>query len=258
MVTRILLNYFSKRFAGHSKWANIKHTKALKDEERSKIFTKLSQQIKVAIQEGGSINPASNIKLEQIIAQARRSNMPVQTIESVIKSTQKDKTQMKSYTFEIKGPGSSIILCEVCSSNIIKTKNDISTILRKHSLKYADGGGRHLFEYKGIIETEVPETEMNKSVDKILEVATNVAIECEAEDVCMTEDNLLQFTCESQSFMSVQKHLERLRYNIITANLQYIPIRQVPLSDADIELCSKFFDKLKGMDDVVALYDNIA
>lgn len=38
-----------KRFAGHSKWANIKHIKGLKDAERSKVFTKLGRQIKVAV-----------------------------------------------------------------------------------------------------------------------------------------------------------------------------------------------------------------
>lgn len=43
-------NYVCKRLAGHSKWANIKHTKGLKDAQRGRMFTKLGQQIKIAIQ----------------------------------------------------------------------------------------------------------------------------------------------------------------------------------------------------------------
>lgn len=39
-----------KRNAGHSKWANIKHIKAAKDAQRSLLFTRLSRQMKVAIQ----------------------------------------------------------------------------------------------------------------------------------------------------------------------------------------------------------------
>ncbi|KAF5281661.1 hypothetical protein FQR65_LT14591 [Abscondita terminalis] len=254
MLQRVLVAYCTRRYAGHSKWANIKHTKMMKDAERSRLFTKLSQQIKVAVHEGGSTNPLTNFKLDHIINQARRANMPMQTIESVIKSTQKDKALYKSYTFEIKGPASSIILCEVCSPNVLKTKNDIATIIRKHSMKYADGGGRHLFDYKGTIEAEVHE---NDTDDTILENATNAAIECDADDVTFQDDVLL-FTCNSHSFMKVQKHLELKGYKILTANLEYIPIRRVPLNDADVELCSKLYEKLKTIDEVVALYDNIA
>lgn len=39
----------STRHAGHSKWANIKHTKALKDGQRSQLFAKLGHKIKVTI-----------------------------------------------------------------------------------------------------------------------------------------------------------------------------------------------------------------
>jgi hypothetical protein len=38
-----------KRNAGHSKWANIRHTKAAKDGEKSELFRKLSRQIRLAI-----------------------------------------------------------------------------------------------------------------------------------------------------------------------------------------------------------------
>lgn len=39
-----------KRYAGHSKWANIRHIKGAKDAERANLFTKISRQIKVAVQ----------------------------------------------------------------------------------------------------------------------------------------------------------------------------------------------------------------
>lgn len=42
-------NLVIKRNAGHSKWQNIRHIKGAKDAERSKLFTKLSSQIKVAV-----------------------------------------------------------------------------------------------------------------------------------------------------------------------------------------------------------------
>lgn len=39
----------SKRFAGHSKWMNIKHTKEEKDNQRMILFHQLTSQMKVAI-----------------------------------------------------------------------------------------------------------------------------------------------------------------------------------------------------------------
>lgn len=51
----LLNNVVQKRFAGHSKWQNIRHIKAAKDAEKSNMFSKLSRQIKVAVA-GMSIN----------------------------------------------------------------------------------------------------------------------------------------------------------------------------------------------------------
>lgn len=45
-----LLFESSKRFAGHSKWANIKHVKAENDHERMVLFHHLRLQMSIAIQ----------------------------------------------------------------------------------------------------------------------------------------------------------------------------------------------------------------
>jgi hypothetical protein len=39
-----------RRDAGHSKWANIKHTKAAKDAQKSLTFQKMAQLIRLAVQ----------------------------------------------------------------------------------------------------------------------------------------------------------------------------------------------------------------
>lgn len=44
-----LCNIVVKRNAGHSKWANIKHTKGANDQQKSLLFAKLSRQMKLAI-----------------------------------------------------------------------------------------------------------------------------------------------------------------------------------------------------------------
>lgn len=126
------LSLVLKRHAGHSKWANIKHIKGIKDAEKNVNFTKLSRQIKVAVQEGGSLDPNSNIKLQQVIDQCKRFNMPHTTLQSVLKSCQSDKSNARYHLIEIKGPGSSIILCELFTNNLHLIKQHMSSVLRKH------------------------------------------------------------------------------------------------------------------------------
>jgi transcriptional/translational regulatory protein YebC/TACO1 len=57
--------------AGHSKWAGIKHKKAIVDARRGKLFTKLTRAITVAAKEGGG-DPEGNPALALAISKMRR------------------------------------------------------------------------------------------------------------------------------------------------------------------------------------------
>ena len=70
--------------SGHSKWASIKHKKALVDSKRGKLFTKLIREITVAAKSGGG-DPASNPRLRLAITTAKSSNMPADNIERAVK-----------------------------------------------------------------------------------------------------------------------------------------------------------------------------
>ena len=53
--------------AGHSKWAGIKHKKAIVDARRGKLFTKRARAITVAAKEGGGDvagNPALGLAVQ--------------------------------------------------------------------------------------------------------------------------------------------------------------------------------------------------
>jgi transcriptional/translational regulatory protein YebC/TACO1 len=69
---------------------------------------------------------------------------------------------------------------------------------------------------------------------------------------------MLQFVCAPLVLNKVKGKLEKLQYNIKTADCEFIPKRQVTLSDADLEAVRKMCDKLDDDPDVVRLYDNIA
>ena len=70
--------------SGHSKWAGIKHKKALVDAKRGKLFGKLARAITVAAREGGG-DPDHNATLAQAIVKAKDANMPHDNIDRAIK-----------------------------------------------------------------------------------------------------------------------------------------------------------------------------
>ena len=70
--------------SGHSKWANIKHKKAVTDAKRGKIFTRLIREITVAARMGGA-DPNMNPRLRLAIEKARDVNMSKDNIENATK-----------------------------------------------------------------------------------------------------------------------------------------------------------------------------
>src|SRR3989442_14512344 len=93
--------------AGHSKWAQIKHKKAVTDARRGAEFTKLARAMQVAARDGGG-DPAGNATLANAIQKAKDAGMPKQNIERAIaKGTgaDTDAETIETVVYEGYGPG---------------------------------------------------------------------------------------------------------------------------------------------------------
>src|SRR5436305_13647833 len=100
--------------AGHSKWAGIKHKKAIVDARRGKLFTKLARAITVAAKEGGG-DPDGNPALQLAIQKAKDASMPKDNIERAIaKGTGAgaDPEALESVVYEGYGPGGVAVLVD--------------------------------------------------------------------------------------------------------------------------------------------------
>jgi transcriptional/translational regulatory protein YebC/TACO1 len=60
--------------SGHSKWAGIKHKKAIVDAKRGQAFTRASREITIAAKEGGGNNDG-NFRLRLAMQKAREINV---------------------------------------------------------------------------------------------------------------------------------------------------------------------------------------
>ncbi len=121
--TRELATLESHAMAGHSKWAGIKHKKAIVDARRGKLFTKLARAITVAAKEGGGDiegNPALGLAVQK----AKDASMPKDNIERAIaKGTGEgaDADALEAVIYEGYGPGGVAILVEALTDNRNRT-----------------------------------------------------------------------------------------------------------------------------------------
>ena len=111
----------------HSKWASIKHKKAVVDPRRGQHFTKLARAITVAAREGGG-DPDGNAALALAIQKARDASMPKDNIERAIaKGTGEgaDADQIETVLYEGYGPGGVALLIEALTDNRNRTGADV-------------------------------------------------------------------------------------------------------------------------------------
>src|SRR5438552_19215728 len=97
--------------AGHSKWKQIKRKKAITDQKRGAVFTRLIREITIAARQGGG-DPGGNARLRTAIEAAKAENMPLDNIERAIKKGTGEPAgvQYEEGTHEGYGPGRAAIL----------------------------------------------------------------------------------------------------------------------------------------------------
>src|SRR4051794_15962359 len=140
--------------SGHSKWASIKHKKAVVDARRGAHFTKLARAIQVAAREGGG-DPAMNASLANAVQKAKEARMPKDNIERAIaKGTGAgtDADAFESVMYEGYGPGGVALLVEALTDNRNRTGSEVRHMFSKSGGNLGEPGSvAWQFEKKGIL-----------------------------------------------------------------------------------------------------------
>src|ERR1700741_1462487 len=148
------LSPYTECMSGHSKWASIKHKKAVVDQRRGQHFTKLARAVTVAAREGGG-DPDGNPSLALAIQKARDASMPKDNIERAIaKGTGEgvDADSIETVLYEGYGPGGVALLIEAYTDNRNRTGADVRHLLSKHGGNPGDPGWvSSLFDKRGVI-----------------------------------------------------------------------------------------------------------
>ncbi len=140
--------------AGHSKWSQIKRTKAVVDAKRGAVFTRLGREISVAARAGG--DPVGNFQLRTAIEKARSAGMPSANIDRAIAkgSGRGDagSNALEAIRYEGYGPGGVAVLVEVFSDNRNRTAAELRLAFSKHGGNLGENGCvSYLFDLRGVV-----------------------------------------------------------------------------------------------------------
>ena len=236
--------------SGHSKWSTIKRKKEKTDSKRGKIFTKIGRELAVAVKEGGA-DPNSNSRLKDIIAKAKASNMPSDTISRSIKKAagEAGSINYESIVYEGYGPGGVAVIVEALTDNRNRTAGEVRHCFDKNGGSMgASGCVAWMFERKGIVIVENSE-----KIDE--EELIMAALEAGADDVG-EDDGDLEITTTPAAFTAVYEALESAGYTIAMAEVQMVPSNTVSITEEVEESIQKMLDMLDDSDDVQNVYHN--
>jgi len=161
--------------AGHSKWAKVKHIKAVVDAKRGKLFSKLAREITIAVRAGGP-DPEFNPRLRMVLLKCKAANMPHENIERAIKrgTGAEGGTAFEEVTYEVFAPQGVAILVEATTDNRNRTSAEIRTIVTRNGGTIATPGAvSRLFQRKGqiIVSRDAADE------DKLMEIALDAGAE---------------------------------------------------------------------------------
>ena len=235
--------------AGHSKWAGIKHKKAIVDARRGKLFTKLARAITVAAKEGGG-DPEGNPSLQLAIQKAKDASMPKDNIERAIaKGTGAggEADAIEAVLYEGYGPGGVALLVEALTDNRNRASAEIRHSFSKNGGSLGEPGSvAYLFDKKGTIVVDAT----RYSEDDLM-----VAIEAGAEDITADEDSF-EVVSEPAEFAAVRGELERAGVEMDSAELAYRPTSLVPVEEKQVAALVRLIEVLEDLDDVDAVHAN--
>jgi YebC/PmpR family DNA-binding regulatory protein len=235
--------------AGHSKWAGIKHKKAIVDARRGKLFTKLARAITVAAKEGGG-DPEGNPALALAIQKARDASMPKDNIERAIaKGTGEggDAEALEAVMYEGYGPGGVAILVEATTDNRNRTGSEVRHLFSKHGGNLGEPGSvAYLFDKKGTIVVDG---------ERYGEDDLMGAIDAGAEDIVMDAD-VYEVLTDPSDLTRVRAALEESGVEVEEAQVAQRPKSTVPLDEDGAVKLMRLIDALEDQDDVDAVHAN--
>ncbi|MDO8735287.1 MAG: YebC/PmpR family DNA-binding transcriptional regulator [Elusimicrobiota bacterium] len=235
--------------SGHSKWAGIKHKKAIIDAKRGKVFTRIGRELTIAAKQGG--NPESNARLRKAIEDAKAANMPTDNIKKAIQrgTGELPGVTYEEFIYEGYGPCGVAVMIEITTDNKNRTHSEIRKTFSSHGGNLGDTGCvGWMFQPKGYMVVEKSKVKEDELM--------NVAIDSGADDVKSDDESVYEIFTAAADFEKVKKALLDKKIPIETAENTMVPSTYIKLEGNDARKMIELADELEENDDVKNVYSN--
>ena len=239
--------------AGHSKWAQIKRTKAVVDAKRGAAFTRLGREITVAAR--GGPDPTGNFQLRTAISKAKAAGVPAANIERAIakgSGAGAGANQLEEIRYEGYAPGGVAVLVEALTDNRNRTAAELRLAFSKNGGNLGESGCvGYLFEHRSEVILEAIDHPISE--DALLESL----MELEADGYEMFDDGAVvhgPFT----ALESLQEGLRQRGWPVQQWGHHWHPLTNVDIADSDTAAqCMRLLAALEGLDDVRSVSCNL-
>jgi YebC/PmpR family DNA-binding regulatory protein len=215
----------------------------------AKTFTRIGREIIIAVKDSGP-DPSTNSKLRAIIQNAKAANMPKDNIERAIKNASEKSTEdFKEILLEGYGPHGIAILVEAATDNNNRTVANIRSYFNKCDGNLATSGSvDFLFNHLCFFQIR------DEGLD-IEELELDL-IDFGVIDLSKSESEI-SITAKFENFGSLQKELERRKFDITSSEFEREAITLKDLSEYEIIKVEKLINMIDEDDDVQNVYHNM-
>jgi YebC/PmpR family DNA-binding regulatory protein len=234
--------------AGHSQFKNIMYRKGAQDARRSKLFSKLSREITVAVKAAGP-DPDGNSRLRLAIQNARAQNMPNNNVERAIKKALGGEAESyDEVRYEGYGPGGVAIIVEALTDNRNRTVGAIRSLFSKYGGHLGESNSvAFLFRRLG----EIVYGRQAGDAEKVLDAA----IEAGADDV-FSDGTAHTVACAFEDLGEVAQALQQRLGDAQSVKAVWKPQTLAPVDEERAATLLKLIAGLEDDDDVQSVYAN--
>lgn len=216
----------------------------------AKQFTRIGKEIAIAVKNGGP-DPNTNPALRRITQNAKAINMPKDRIEGAIKNALgKDTSNYEEVLYEGYAPHGIALLVETATDNTTRTVANVRSHFNKGGGNLGNSGSvAFMFKHLGVFKLNA---EGISQEDLELEL-----IDAGLEEMGEDSEGHLVLRCGFNDFGNMQKALEEKGLTPLSAELEWLPLNTVEITDEQADDVSKLIERLEQDDDVQRVFHNM-
>lgn len=216
----------------------------------AKQFTRIGKEIAIAVKQGGP-DPDTNPALRRVIQNGKSVNMPKDRIENAIKNALgKDTSNYDEVLYEGYAPHGVAVLVETATDNTTRTVANVRSHFNKGGGNLGNSGSvGFMFKHLGVFKLAAEGLDQEELELELIDAG----LEELGED---SEGNLV-IRCEFSNFGNMQKALEEKGLEVRSAELEWLPLNTVEVTDEQSDDVFKLIERLEQDDDVQRVFHNM-